>query len=187
MTAETILLGDDLRWRILTSDHDGKTAAEKWIRSQLDSIADERRLKEAQKKKAQQAVAAHTKQWHQAHVRFVEWNSRSLGIEAQLRRRLDQLTTPPTTPAGFPVGTAALERQRRRADRCNREMKHAVNSLADLASLVEAHVAGTATVAELDQALDDLTVVGSGDSTVTLRALLAGKRAAYKPETTQEA
>lgn len=172
-------LTDDLRWVILTSDDEGRSAAATWLRSSLTAVKADRRALKTQKAIEQAALPAHTRAWHQVHVRWVEQDARALALEAMLKRRLDALTTNTPAVTAFPAGGAAVERQRRRAERIDAEMKHAINSLADLASLVEAHVAGTTTLAELDQALDDLTVVASGDSTVSLRQLLAGKRAKY--------
>lgn len=57
--------------------------------------------------------------------------------------------------------------------RARAQQQHAVNSLADLASLVEAFIAGNASVDELDDALDDLTIQRRNGDLYSIRDLLA--------------
>lgn len=172
-------IGDDLRWRILTSDEDGREAAIDWLRAALTSVRTDRKIRKAQSVAERAATIPNTREWHEVHARFAQWEARSRGFEKLVLRRLRELGL---NEQGHRIDNTLLtklERAQRHAQNCERQMRHAVQSLADLASLVEAHVAGNTTREELDQALDDLTVASHGDEEVSLRVLLAGKRAAY--------
>lgn len=174
-----LALTDDLRWRILTSDEDGRDVVATWLSDQLAQVRADRKVRKAAAAVARARTTPHTRDWHRAGADFAQWEIRSRGFEKLVVRRLRDLGR---NEQGHVIGGKtldALEKARRHAENCARQMQHAVDSLADLASLVEAHINGAATVADLDQALDDLTVCKNQDDLATLRELLAGKRASY--------
>src|SRR5690606_8717790 len=122
-----LALGDDLRWRILTSDDEGRDAAISWLRDSLAGVRSDRKGRKARSIVQQSAAAPHTRAWHQVRAEFAEWESRSRGFERLVLRRLRELGM---NEQGHPVGppSTVLDRARRHAEYCQEQMRHAVNS-----------------------------------------------------------
>jgi len=169
-------LTDDLLWRVLVSDEEGREQAAGWLRDSVERVRADRKIRHARSVAARANYPAHTRGWHQAYAEFAEWDARARRFERLVVQRMKALGL--NDQGHRVIKPDALEKARAHAESCFKQMRHAVRSLADLASLVEGHVAGSISLEELDQALDDLTVAHNGDETQSLRDLLAGIRAA---------
>ena len=118
-------------------------------------------------------------QWKRSALRFkqsCEARKRQLKLDTH-RNRVEAIeAAKQSKPAPPRQGLDALGRAREHAERTQVQLRQAVNSLADLASLVEAFTAGAVGAGELDAALDDLTIAHNDTETRTLRELLGAMR-----------
>lgn len=172
--AKVAVRGDDNAWAELVADDPERL--DMWLTDTVidiqNQLAEKRTSWEEYKTSGHHAYADFKEEegayykWRKAALRFKQsCEARKRELRLAVRRR--NVTATDQKRAGRIDDIAARAQEQR---------DHAIESLADLASLVESFVSGSASAEDLDAALDDLTVVRKRGGTITLRELLAAVR-----------
>lgn len=176
LLARAAVNGDDEAWEVLVTDDAERLSL--WLSNTSQDIQtqlSEKRLDwEAFKASGHHPHAT----YKGTEATYYKWKRAALRFKQQAEARKRQLRLE-VKRQNVEVCEEKAERSRDGArDRAQAQRDHAVESLADLASLVEAFVSGESDdVLALDAALDDLTVLRKDAETpLTLRELLAAVR-----------